>query len=184
MELYVKITGLRSIAQGTGRYEGQCAPAWCGPDGVWRDARLSSEPPAAARVGVYIKGRSEPVYGIARWEVCAELNAGRPVGLWRKMPAHMLLKCAEANALRKAFPETLGGLMVEGERVGRRPMAASVDAMVFEVYRGFLVPAPDGVKPDGSRCMSAEQAAEHVGCSVELVRDMHLKCRGAVPAEV
>jgi len=35
--------------------------------------------------------------------------------LWKKMPAHMLMKCARAGALRMGWPEDCGGLYIEEE---------------------------------------------------------------------
>lgn len=34
---------------------------------------------------------------------------------WKKDPAGMIVKCAEADALRRAFPTSLGGMYLEGE---------------------------------------------------------------------
>lgn len=107
----VSIDGLRLIAQRTGRYLGQTEPQWCGPDGVWRDVWLDDEPPAAARVGVYVKGNPAPLYAVALFKNFAQRTRdGALTKFWKEMPEHMISKVAESQALRKAFPEEAGGL--------------------------------------------------------------------------
>lgn len=100
----VSIDGFRVIAERTGEQDGQECH-WCGDDGQWVDVWLAKTPPRAARVLVYRKGCTKPFPGIAKWE---EYNAGG--SMWLKMPANQLAKCAEALALRKAFPHQLSGL--------------------------------------------------------------------------
>jgi phage recombination protein Bet len=104
------IDGQRLVAQRTHEYDGQTSPEWCGSDGKWREVWLENGNPAAARVGVYRRGMREPVYGVATWK---SYNSGR--GTWNKMGDVMLAKCAEALALRKAFPQELSGLYTPEE---------------------------------------------------------------------
>lgn len=105
----VTVAGYYSMAARTGRWEGQTEPEWCGDDGQWRTAWLASQPPLAARIGVFKQRFQLPVYGVAHYqEYYQESN---PV--WRRMPAHMLAKVAKTIALREAFPEELGDVAVE-----------------------------------------------------------------------
>lgn len=106
----VSIDGMRLVAQRSGEYRGQVGPQWCGTDGQWQDVWVADGPPAAARVGVLREGFTEAVWGVALWR---EFGSNR--GQWSKMPGHMLAKVAESHALRKAFPNDLGGLYSSDE---------------------------------------------------------------------
>ena len=122
MSTQVAIDGLRVVAQRSNEYAGQTAPEWCGKDGKWQQVWLSDEPPAAARVGVYRKDFKEPLYAVARYsayvqrkKATQEGKPGDPNKFWATMPDLMLSKCAEALALRKAFPQDMSGLYIQEE---------------------------------------------------------------------
>jgi len=115
MEIQTGIDGLRLIAERSDKYAGQVGPHWCGKDGVWKDVWLEKNPPAAARVGVLKTTFKEPLYSIALFEAYAQVYDGKPTYIWEKMGASQLAKCAEALALRKAFPEDMGGLYTNDE---------------------------------------------------------------------
>jgi phage recombination protein Bet len=110
LSVQVGIDGFRSIAERTGEMDGRDGPYWCGPDGQWSDVWLDGNPPAAARVTIYRKGQTHGYTATALWS-----EYGKHTGVWKTMPALMLAKCAEALALRQAFPADLSGLYTPDE---------------------------------------------------------------------
>lgn len=119
----IGIDGYRSLAEDTGLYEGPCGlPLFQYEFGEpWTDEVDVSRVPYAAKVGIYRQGRREPIWAVApyvhyaalRWDY--DKKEYTPMAMWAKMPHVMLAKCAEALALRKAFPRQLGGIYSQEE---------------------------------------------------------------------
>jgi phage recombination protein Bet len=140
MTIQAGIDGLRAIAERTGQLDGSMT-YWCGDDGVWADVWLNSKPPAAAKTVLHRKGAAHPFVGVARF---ADYNAGQ--GLWSKMPAAMIAKCAEALALRKAFPADMSGVystdeMDQAVETVTVTAAPAGDAKVFTAGKAAIAKA-------------------------------------------
>jgi len=91
---------------------------WADPNGEWHDLWIWDSTPMAAKVTVHVgESRFSGVASTAEYMPTIELRDGtrKPTGQWAKMPAVMIAKCAEALALRKAFPLDLSGIYTHEE---------------------------------------------------------------------
>ncbi|MFU1803036.1 phage recombination protein Bet [Gardnerella swidsinskii] len=115
--IQVGIDGLRAIAH---RVAQQCHEVfsmsdtlWADKTGVWHDVWLSPEPPSAAKVSVKRGGGA--FSAVAIFKEYAPIYNGKLSGMWSSKPALMIAKCAEALALRKAFPSDMSGIYTDDE---------------------------------------------------------------------
>lgn len=133
---YTPITSIdlfRMRADSTGVHLGTDEPLYQGVKGT---------PDFAAMVKVHklVAGQKATFTGTARW---SEYFPGDAQGfMWKKMPHLMLGKCAEALALRKAFPAQLHGLYVQEEmdQAEVKPVVIANDTR--------QVPVVDEAQPD------------------------------------
>lgn len=79
---------------------------------------------------VYFKSRTHPMTKRIRLE---RFNKG--FGIWRDDPAGMIVKCAEADALRSSFPTMLGGMYTQ-EEVGPSGMDTIAKPVFAETVNG------------------------------------------------
>jgi phage recombination protein Bet len=123
------IDGYRVVARRTadrlGETLGYEDTLWCDGDGAWRDVWLSDRPPAAAKVAVLRNG--ERFSAVARFASYAQTKKGGALTRqWATMPDVMIAKCAEALALRKAYPHDLAGIYTD-EEMGQADNPPPVD---------------------------------------------------------
>ena len=115
--IQVSIDGFRSIAESSGAYAGNEDPVFDGDQEIeyGLKERKKITVPLAAKVTVYkiVEGQRYPFTATARW---SEYYPGDKMGFqWHIRPYLMLGKCAEALALRKAFPKLLSGMYAQEE---------------------------------------------------------------------
>jgi len=111
LQCFVGIQGYRRVAQETGEYEGREVLYHADAEDVEGRTRwLLETPPHAVTVTVRRKGQAP----VSETVILSKVRGKSP--LWSRRPELMLVKQAEALALRAAFPERLQGTYVIEER--------------------------------------------------------------------
>lgn len=105
MVIQTGIDGYRLIADRTGRYAGNSDPIFQ----YDKEGRVTR---ATVTVGKMVQGVCCSFTASA---LMSEYRPYSPGPLWDRMPHVMLAKCAEAAALRKAFPADLSGIYTHEE---------------------------------------------------------------------
>jgi phage recombination protein Bet len=155
MTIQTGIDGYRLIAARTGQLAGIDDPQYDSEDG---------EHPNKATVTVwrFVKNQRVPFTATARWREYVQPSGG----LWSKMPYLMLGKCAEALALRKAFPAELSGVYtgeemsqadndpapyIDAEAVRQQPTPIRTPHTWTKVERQSLMDRWYGLQPEADR---------------------------------
>lgn len=134
MTVVTAIGGYRAVAERTGSYRpDDRAPRY---EHGEKDAKSNPLGITRCEVTVYKHAHGEwfPVVGEAWWDEYVPLKEGvidsKKTG-WVKMPRIMIAKCAEANALRKAWPDDFAGVEVE-EEIDRRSVELTATELADE----------------------------------------------------
>ena len=109
------IDGFRAIAERTGHYAGNDDYLFNNDMTMYEMLKAKMEQPITATATVYkiVGGVRVSFSATAIWD--AYCPKGNESFMWKKMPYLMLGKCAEALALRKAFPNDLSGVYTDDE---------------------------------------------------------------------
>ena len=163
--MIVSIDYLREHAATTGLYGGQTAPLWYDLESnKWVDVWTSkATKPHAAKISVYRKDVAEPFTHIAYLEAH---NTGK--NQWAKNYANMLGKCAEAGALRKAFPDCLSGLYIDEEMQHNVKKGSKYDEPMREETKERLLKLKEHTNP---ALLESNDITKHLVNNIESIKD-------------
>jgi phage recombination protein Bet len=177
--LITTIPALRLIAQRSGEYLGQGREKYIYLDDKFSPTVESSIPlpdpknpsfardPWVAEATVYRKGFTEPMVGVARFEAYASTQKNKEGELvltrtWSQRNCEMLSKCAEALALRKAFPEECAGLLLQEELKSEEDPAPNTATVTNTAPLANTPAAPPPVNQVPAEPTSAPRPGEKV----------------------
>ncbi len=157
----VSIGTLRLMALRTHEFEGTTEPEWGDEDGNWHKLwpkKLGAYPYADR------KGFRTPKWGVAYFhEMAQKKKDGSYTKFWLEMGIHMILKCAEADALRGAFEEECGGVYLHEEMNqadSDAPTISIIPEPVEDDNEALRETASRRIKPAGTVSETHQEAQE------------------------
>ena len=186
------IAELRTTAARTGQYAGKDEPRF-GDTVEARFGEVDINFPEWCQVTVYrlIAGERVAFHGARVYWEEAYATKGRsdePNTMWRKRPRGQLSKCAEAEALREAFPEEIGGDYsveeMQGQTIGIEPPPPRPERSDFT--DDPTEPAPveaEPKKPDDDAPAEAKPEPEPVEAKTNPLDPLPALDRNAKPTE-
>ncbi|GAA1887630.1 hypothetical protein GCM10009837_06720 [Streptomyces durmitorensis] len=154
---------------------------WCDSAGNWRDVWLPDEAPAAAKVTVLRNGQRFSAVALYREYVQTDFN-GNPSRMWKNMGANQIAKCAEALALRKAFPHDLAGVYT-AEEMAQADNSQAEERHLRKVQPGeadpWATPDPQETAEVKGRSRPAQDIADVAGTTTDrtIVQGLYRQAR-------
>lgn len=151
MIIQTGIDGFRLVAQRSRQYGGQDDPTYKVEE-IFDPITGENKKQLVAIVTVYkmVNNERMPVTASARWHEYAQKKSnGEYMGMWVTMPYNQLGKCAEALALRKAFPQDLSGVYISEEMDKERGDVKSLN-----------LPTPKSIEEKKAKALESAKAKE------------------------
>lgn len=168
------IDGLRLIADRTDRYAPGRQPSFT----YDADGRLAT---ATAYVKKFVRGEWHEVAATAHYDEYVQTKKdGQPNQMWSEKPHIMLAKCAEALALRRAFPAEMTGLYTADEVRGDESLTALPPAPRADVVTGEVIDAPP---PAPKRAPSRQRLLDRIEKLTLLAAGLDLEVIPGKPIE-
>jgi len=143
--------------------------AWYDADGTEHAVWLTAEPPIACKV-VLLKhqgGRVLRYPAVLRTAAyMAVTSSGLAMAQWKTQPDHMIEKCCEAFATRRAFPHDLGGIYIEEEMHSSSGLADQ--PAVRRVTRAEIIREQPGQPAAGDQVNHDDPAGQEPGQPAEI----------------
>lgn len=160
------IDGLRLIADRTDRYAPGREPSFT----YDTDGRLET---ATSYVKKWVRGEWHEVAATAHYREYEQTKSdGKPTKMWAEKPHIMLAKCAEALALRRAFPAEMSGLYTSDEIPANDALTALPPAPQADVVTGEVIEPPSKRDRMLARIAALTAEADQVQLEIQLLKPL------------